>query len=213
MIPKRNLLVLALVLALTGCTDTMDSITRELRNANNESIDALMMVTSEQQAYRMNTRVLKPLNERYSNIEYKLKAWESNRDSKKEIVEQTFNSNGFYLYIAELEVNKVRYTFEKTRLRNLYKQYQERKLEEMRVAGDNNPIITDPRGVCPELHDLIVTEAVLKNIETQLKEPKLKQMVSRFPSWEKSVPNYPELHRMFLEKSKIFAPKVPQLVW
>jgi hypothetical protein len=204
MIKKQNLLLLALILLLTGCTDNMDSITRELRNANNEAIDAMMMVTNERQAYRMNTRVLKPMNNRYSNIEYKLKGWESNR-SNKEIIEETFNSTGFYLYAAELQVNRMRYSMEKTRLRNLYKQYQNRKLEEMRAAGDADPIITNPKEVCPELYDLVVTDSVLKPIETQLTEPKLKQMLSQFPSMK--VDSYPELHRMFQEKLKLFAPK------
>jgi hypothetical protein len=202
----RLFLVLALALLLTGCTDSMESITRELRNANNEAIDAMMMVTSNQQAYRMNTRVLKPILERYRSIENKLTAWESNRASNKEIVEETFNSNGFYLYIAELEVNKMRYSMEKTRLRSLYRQYQERKLEEMRAAGDNNPIITNPRDVCPDLHDLIMTDNLLKPIESQLMEPKLKQMVSRFPTM-KGVDNYPELYKKFLEKKAILAPE------
>ncbi len=207
MMKKQYLLALALALLLTGCTDSMDSITRELRNANNEAIDAMMMITSEQQAYRMNTRVLKPLNERYASIEYKLKAWENNRNSKKEIVEETFDSNGFYLYIAELEVNKQRYTMERTRLRNLYKQYQDRKLDEMRAAGDADPIIVNPREVCPELFELVITDSSLKVIESQLMQPKLKQMVSQFPSWGNKIDNYPELHKKFLEKSALFAPK------
>jgi hypothetical protein len=179
MIDKRNLLVPALALLLTECTDTLDSITRDLRNANNEAIDAMMMVTSEEQAHSMNTRVLKPLRQRYGDIEFKLKAWESNRDTKKQVIEEITRSNGVALYVAELEINRVRFTMEKTRLRNLYKQYQERRLDEMRAAGDNNPIIAHPRKVCPELHDLIMTDNILKNIETQLTEPKLKQMVQK----------------------------------
>jgi hypothetical protein len=178
MIKKRNLLLLALVLLLTGCTDTLELITRDLRNANNEAIDAMMMVTGEEQAHSMNTRVLKPLRERYNNIEDKLKAWESNR-SKKEAVQEIANSSGFALYVAELEVNRARFTLEKNRLRDLHKQYQDRKLEEMRAAGDNNPIIADPRAVCPELHDLIMTDNILKNIETQLTQPRLMQMVQK----------------------------------
>ncbi len=61
---KRILLVSALVLFLTGCTDNMDSITRELRNCNNEAIDAMMMVTSEEQARHMTMRIFKPLTGR-----------------------------------------------------------------------------------------------------------------------------------------------------
>ena len=49
---KRCLLVLCLVAGLSGCTDTIDSVTREYRNANNEAIDAMMMVTSEARAGR-----------------------------------------------------------------------------------------------------------------------------------------------------------------
>jgi hypothetical protein len=199
MIHRRVLLLPALTLLLTGCTDNMDSITRELRNCNNEAIDAMMMVTSEEQALRMTKRVLKPLQPRYSDIEEKLKSWESNR-TKKEMVEETFKSNGFYLYIAELQVNKQRFGMEKARLRNLYKQYQKRKLDEMRAAGDNDPVITNPREVCPNLYDLVVNDTVLKNIESQLRDPKLKQIVGRFPDLK--VDNYRELFDQEFKKRR-----------
>lgn len=211
MINHKILVVPAMALLLTGCTDNMESMSREFRNANNEAIDAMMMVTSEDQAYRMTVRVLKPLNERYSGIEDKMKSWQANR-TNKEIVEETFNSNGFYLYLAEVEVNRMRYAMERTRLRNLYRQYQQRKLEEMRAAGDNDPVVANPREVCPYLYDLIATDNLLKKIENQLTDPKIVMLLKQFPTM-KGVENYPELHELFLKKRAIIKSDVPRLVW
>ena len=167
MIHRRIFLAPILILLLAGCTDNIDSITREFRNCNNEAIDAMMMITNDEQAGRMTMRVLKPIGQRYQDIEFKLKAWQSNRNSNKETVEEIFNSNGFYLYMAELEVNRQRYGLEKARLRNLYKQLQNDKLEKMRAAGDNDPVIEDPRSACPNLFDLVMSDNILKNIESQ----------------------------------------------
>jgi hypothetical protein len=189
---KRILLGPALVLLfLTGCTENMDSISRQLRNCNNEAIDAMMMVTSEKQAERMLTRVLKPLNERYKDIERKLESWEANRTGK-EMVEDTFKSNGFYLYIAELEVNRQRFGLEKARLRKLYQQYLE--------SADNDPAVS-PRDRYPNLYELVMTDRILKTIETQLRDPKLKLVVNRFPEF-KNVENYRELYEKEFLKRK-----------
>lgn len=198
MMRKAGFFVAAFLPLLAGCTDSMESITRELRNANNEAIDALTMVTSEEQARRMNVRVFKPMmgaEGRFKTIEGKLKNWKANR-SRKEIVEETFKSIGFYLYVAELEVNKRRFNMERQRLRRLYKEYQD-------LEPDKNPAQE-----WPNLTDLVVKQSVLKEIETQLKKPELKTLVDEFPDY-KGIENYKELYEnVFVPKMIVLAPEV-----
>jgi len=211
MIRKGSLIPLSIFL-LTGCTDTMDSLTREFRNANNEGIDAMMMVVDDESAHRMNLRVFKPLNERYKDIERRMDIWKNNRATNKELIESTFKSDSFYLYYAEIEVNKERFSMERMRLRNLYKQYQDRELQKMRDAGDPDPVITDPAKACPKLHELIMQDK-LKPIEQQLMQPKLTQLVQSFPSLK--CENYEGLHKIFEARMEKFAPKASRgsLVW
>ena len=62
---KRCLLVMCLLAGLSGCTDTIDTVTREYRNTNNEGVDAMMMVNSDAQAGIMIARIFKPSTDRY----------------------------------------------------------------------------------------------------------------------------------------------------
>jgi hypothetical protein len=197
-------MLLPAILLLAGCTDSMDSLTREMRNANNESIDAMTQITDEESAERMNQRVLKPMAARYKDIEKRLVVWQSNR-SPQEQVEQTFGSDGVCLCIVELKTNRERYNLEKIRLSNLYQQYQDRELQRLKDAGDPAPVIADPRVLCPNLHDLVMQEQ-FKSTKEQLINPKLKQMIASFPTLK--VNNYPELHKKFLKRLKKFTPDV-----
>ncbi len=106
------------------------------------------------------------------------------------MVEETFKSNGFYLYIAELEINKDRFAVEITRLRNLKKQYE-----------DRNSSAANAREACPSLFDLIETENVLGPVRKQLLTPKIKQILDRFPN--SKVKDYPNLYEIFEKNRKI----------
>jgi len=209
MMPKRSLLPLAVFL-LAGCTDTMDSLSREFRNANNEYLDAMTMVTDEESAQRMNQRILKPMNARCKDIEARLTIWKSNRKSNQELVEQSFDSDSLSLYFAELDANRERYKLEKVRLRNLYQHYQDREIERLKAAGDPVPVIRDPRGLCPNLHDLVIKDG-FKEIETQLTNPKLAALVATYPTL-KGVNNFAELHQVFLKNVETHKPKKKQVV-
>jgi hypothetical protein len=124
MMKAKWLLSLGIV-ALAGCTDTIDSICREYRNTDNEVIDALMMITTEEKAAEMNTRVFKGLKERYKRIDDKYKAWEINQETNLELVKQILTSDGMHLYRAELAKNRKRFALEMQRLSKLRSQYLE----------------------------------------------------------------------------------------
>src|SRR5205085_11426354 len=79
MIARSRLILIGLLFLVVGCTDNIDSVTREYRAVNNEAIDALMMITTEAKAREMTIRVFKPLLKRYEGINNKLKIVKSNR--------------------------------------------------------------------------------------------------------------------------------------
>ena len=78
----RRIVPLLFLLTGAGCVDNADSIAREFRNANNEVLDAMMMVTSEAQAGRMKIRVFAPLGDRLKFIERKLDIMDTNLGAK-----------------------------------------------------------------------------------------------------------------------------------
>jgi hypothetical protein len=139
---------------------------------------------------------------RYKDIEQRLVVWQANRTPQDQ-VEQTFSSDGVCLYLADLKTNTERYNLEKARLRNLYEQYQDREVRRLKDAGDPDPVIADPRALCPNLHDLVMQDQ-FKTVKAQLTNPKLAQMVASFPTLK--VKNYPELHKQFLKRLEKFAP-------
>ena len=177
---KRCLLVLALLAGLAGCTDTVESVTREYRNANNEAIDAMMMVTSEARAGQMTARVFKPSVERYKAIDSRLNIVQNNRLNHDFVVE-TFESAGLHLYLTELEVNQQRFSLEMIRLRNLTNQEKD--------AGRE----------CPNLLELLSPSGPLASLRTQLTNPKLPDMMGRFPNL-KNVKDYEKLYQVFAKK-------------
>jgi hypothetical protein len=210
---KQKLAILSpLVLCLAGCVDNMDSISREFRNSNNEALDAITMIVDDESCHRMNKRVIEPVTNRYKDIEKKLDIWKNNRATDKELVEQTFKSDGFYLYLVECQVNKQRYSLERMRLRSLYKQLLEREAQKMRDAGEVDPI-PDPQKACPKLHELITMDK-LKPIQEQLTKPVIIQLITTFPNLKGVKNDYPALHKMFLERMEKFRPKdAPVLLW
>jgi hypothetical protein len=183
---RCKLLFFAFVLTAAGCTDDVDSITREYRATTNEAIDALMMVTNEAAAKRMTLRVLKPMAKRYGDIDKKLSNLRSNRD-KAPFVKEVFESDGVQIYLTDLTVNRQRYSLEITRLRNLY--------AEIKAADET----------CPSLEDLVTKDTLLEPLRKHLKESELVAVMTKFPSWK--VPNYDQMYAKFAERRATFVPQ------
>jgi hypothetical protein len=186
MMMKCKLPLLALVLVAAGCTDDVNSVTREYRATTNEAIDAMMMVTDEASAKRMTLRVFKPMNDRYTAIDRKLLIVKSNRE-KPEFVKEVFEVDGVQIYLTDLEVNRQRYALEITRLRNLY-------AAEIK-AGE----------VCPSLEELAKKDKLLEPLRKQLMEPELLKLMKDFPKWK--VPDYDKMFVKFAERRATFLPK------
>jgi len=205
---KRVLLLLALLLGAVGCTDTPDSLAREYRNTTNEGLDAMMMVTSDRQAYRMNVRVFSTLRDRYDALDKKLELVRSNR-TKKEFITEIFASDGVNLYFSELEVNKQRYTLEITRLRHLYGQYMDRERKRLEDLGED-PEKANENDACPNLAK-IMGKGGLDSLRNQLTQPKLLQMVTQFGSWK--VEEFTALHKKMMDRRGSLNAVDVELVW
>ena len=192
------------IIFLAGCTDTVDSLAREYRNTNNEGIDAMMMVTSDETARRMTIRVFKPLKDRYDNIDNRLKAVENNATTQ-DFVTETLQSNNVHLLLTELEINRQRYTLEMLRLRRLMDKLMEKKL-----AEDPN---AKPIEAFPGLFEVVVKENTLTSLMTNIKTPKLVfEYMARFP--DRKVKDYPALHDKFtkLRQSLTYTPPDIKLI-
>lgn len=196
-------------LALVGCTDNMDSLTREYRNTTNEAIDALMMVNNERSATVYTIRVFKPLGSRFKSIDDRLDIFYNNKESKKAFIKQVFESDGFHLYLSEIEINRQRLALEMTRLRGVMNQLIKEKRQEMDDAGDKSDVNTQQ--LWPNLHDLIINGEKIATLRTQLNKPKLFTMISTFPAWKE--PTYLEMHEKFLERRKNFIPPEVDLAY
>jgi len=195
---KTKLLPLGLLFFAVGCTDTFDTICREYRNTNNEAIDALTMVTDNDSAKRYTMRIFGPMMHRYKDIDTKVKIIEVNR-TKSDFVKELFESDGFQLYIADLEVNRQRMALEVTRLRYLLKQYGDKERDRLDAEGERNKEV-NLAVVCKELYDLVEIESNLEPLRNQLTKPKLFDMMAQFPNWK--VKNYEILYGKFIEKRK-----------
>jgi hypothetical protein len=196
---KPILLVLALV-SVAGCVDTPDSICREFLNANNEHIDALMMVTSERQAKHMTIRVFSHMNARYEALDKKWDIMEQGMGNKpsQEDMKTFLESDGFHLYRSEYKMNAQRCTLELARLRNLWNQYVEYAKELEKEKGE--PI--NPKERWPALYAIIFTKNILNPLRMQLEKPKLEQVLVRFNNRVE-----PGIMEAFKKKQDIFNPK------
>ena len=202
---KGKWLLLASILGLAGCTDGVDSLTREYRATTNEAIDAMMMITSEVQAARMTERILKPMSDRYKAIDRKLGIVKDNRGPSawaKEVLE----SDGMQLYLSDLHMNVQRYGLEMTRLRNLHKQILDRERELLIEAGDANPKIK-PEEICPKLHALVVKKENLDVLEKQLTQPDLVREMANFPTAKGTGEVYDKAWAKFAERRATFLPQ------
>lgn len=205
---KLKLLLLGSLFAMVGCTDTIDSITREYRNCINESVDALTVIKDDESARRMRVRVFNMLPHRFKDIDNKIKIVQTNR-TKAEFIKETFESDGFQLYLTDLEVNRQRMGLEVTRLRNLVSQLVKRERQLLDEAGfpDQEVNLTE---LCPNLNKLVVEESMLDPLVQQLKEPRLLQIVSGFPSWK--VNGYENMFAKFVERRAAFKSEPIKLI-
>jgi len=184
---KYKFPLLTLTFLAAGCTDDVDSVTREYRATTNEAIDALMMVTSEASAHRMTERVLKPMQKRYEAIDKKLGLVKYNR-TKAEFAKEVLESDGVHIYLTDLMVNHGRLALEMKRLKHLYKTEID--------AGE----------VCPKLEELVKDKApILEPLKKNLEEPELLRMMKEFQNWK--VSSYDELLKKHMERRKTFLPK------
>jgi hypothetical protein len=177
---KRILLVLALV-AVTGCVDTPDSVCREFRNANNEHIDALMMVTSEAQAKKMTVRVFSQMSDRYKLLDKKWDIMETNwgRAPDFDAIKSFLESDGLHLYRAEYRANAQRCSLELARLRNLLNQLVENAKQKARDEGGNpDEVVTS--AAFPALHALVNAGNTISVLRGQMESPRLETLLTKF---------------------------------
>ncbi|MSU80036.1 MAG: hypothetical protein EXS16_18340 [Gemmataceae bacterium] len=205
MIKIKAIVISGFILFLTGCTDTVDSISREYRNTNNEGIDAMMMITSDETARRMNIRVFRPLKERYDNIDNRLKALHNN-STNHDFVTACLESTNVHLFLTELEINRQRYTLEMMRLRRLTENLMEKKLAENPDAKIEE--------VLPGLTEIVIRESALMPLNTNIKTPKLIfEYMTNFGR-ARNVKKYDKLHEEFVKmrQSLTFAPPDIKLI-
>lgn len=180
---RLHLAFAVLVLIFAGCVDTVDSVAREYRNANNEIIDAMMMVTSDARAEGMMARIFKPSSDRYEAIDKKLGILVINR-TKKELVKEVFESEGVHMYLTELEVNRQRFALELTRIRNLHKQ------------------MVDDGRECQKIEDVINKGEALNKIRDQLEKPELVSIMNQFRGWK--IDKYAEMLEDFHKRRQVY---------
>jgi hypothetical protein len=111
---------------LTGCTETIDSVSREYRNATNEGIDALMMITDDRSAEIMRSRVFVHLSSRFKTIDEHFQVVKDNR-SNIDFIKEMLESDGFQMYFTESTVNAERFWMEVQRIENVADIYIKKK--------------------------------------------------------------------------------------
>jgi hypothetical protein len=199
---RVQVLFVSLTLVVAGCVDNIDSVSREYRNANNEAMDAMMMVTSERRAEEMTRRIFKPIKDRYAALDKKVEIILGNR-TKKEFAKDVLESDGVHIYLSELEVNRERYQLEIMRLKNLVKQILAHEKKLLEAEGNNED--PDPNKVCKTLNEMCNRDEALSEVRKQLTEPKLVKYIEQFPQWKVDLN---ELAAVFQKKREIFMPRL-----
>jgi hypothetical protein len=207
---KWKISLLAFLFALAGCTDNMDSITREYRNANNEVIDAMMMITTEEHAARMNVRIFKPMSARYAAIDKKLYIFGVNRATNFEMAQAVLESDGVQLYLTDLQVNSRRFSLERLRLRNLFEKYVKESGEEV------EEITPKHREIAPNLYDITYggNHPLNDTIQKQFTASEVVKLILSFPNTKgvKDNKGFDALYMKFAKKREVFSMKIPPLV-
>jgi len=117
---KRTAAALLLLVTAVGCVDSANTMARDLRNLNNEVIDALMMVTNDQKAKTVGERVLAEYSERMTLLDDRFKNWDMRDTAEK--ANELFRSDNFALLLIENKANKDRLNTEMKRLALLQQQ-------------------------------------------------------------------------------------------
>jgi hypothetical protein len=202
---KTHIAFAVFIVAFVGCTDTIDTVTREYRNTNNEVVDALMMITDERSATRMKLRIFDQMLARYNTIDGHLKTVTDNR-SRKEFVKEYYESDGLLLYKADLQVNQLRFNLESRRLQALVDQYVLIKQKELDAKGDRTPV--NAQELCPNLWKVAKSLELMKPAIDQLYKPKLTEMEKNFDQWklkEEELKGFQQKHKTRWENA--FKPK------
>ena len=199
--------LLAGLILIAGCTDSMDSITREYRNANNEGIDALMMIRTKEDATRIHARIFKSMTPRYAAIDEKLKIFTQNRSGNQvELAKEVLESDGVHLYLTDLQVNSQRFTLEKARLRQLFMKYYEEKCKERGEEGDD--FTPDVRKIAPELYDMVFDSGhpVTTTLAAHFRGSEVVRLIMSFSIQNriKTEPKFEVMFSKFEEKRKTF---------
>ena len=199
---KRAALIfcLASLPSLAGCsTDSANSLSRDYRNLNNEAIDALMMVTSEDRAQLAKTKILgKVYTERLQAIDKRMDSWLQNTEDKLVVIE-TMSSESVVTLLAELPINAKRLDLEQKRIGNLLAA----KIKEG----------ADPKA-CPALNDLGSSGASVSTLKNQFGNNKFAKLLIDFnnPAVKKwaneKPPNFDDMMKDQADKLK--ALQLPQ---
>lgn len=197
---KSRMCILVALFPLAGCVDTPDSVAKEFRNANNEHIDAMMMVTNDTQAERMTVRVFSRMKERYDALDKKWDIMQQGmgRNPSQDTIREFLWADGVHLYRAEYRPNAQRFTLEMARLRDLYKKTldaakkaaQDRGEDPDKVIGEN---------VCKALHTVVMQKATLDPLRGQLEKPKMEQLLQFFENRAEK-----DTFKIYKEKADLF---------
>src|ERR1041385_2718370 len=159
---RCRLSVVFLLLVLTGCTDTIDSVTREYRNGLNEGIDAMMMITDEKSAAVMRSRVFNHLPTRFKSIDEHLNTVKDNRATNLIFATEMLESDGFQLYFTETRINADRFWVELERIEHVAGLYVKKKREEENDFASSDDDMR--KKACPMLDKFCrTTEEKVKN--------------------------------------------------
>src|SRR5436309_2785595 len=120
---RRVSAVFFLLVAVAGCRDSADAMSRFYRSVNNEALDALMMITSDSICKDMMERILLEYPDRIHGpaprgVEARVKVWKQNNE-KDDYGAQLLTSDSVVILLIENSINQKRLAMEESRLRAL----------------------------------------------------------------------------------------------
>jgi hypothetical protein len=147
----RKWLAIAVALGMTGCkSDDANSLSRAIRNMNNEAIDALMTVTRESQAKWVNEKILKTYSERLGEVETRMDKWTQTTENK-DVCINTLTSESVSLLLAEDMINRRRLKHEVARVKRIIDTRVQQHVDEAIAAGELEKLkadgAKDPMGI------------------------------------------------------------------
>jgi hypothetical protein len=204
-IAKRRTALAALLIFVTGCTESAGGLSRDYRNLNNECIDSLMMITSERRASLANTKILGKLyQEKIQTIDKRFDNWLMNQE-EKDVVKDVLSSESVVILIAENKINKKRLEFEMARLKRLLDTRVKDETERRKANGDANANV-DPEKVFPHLN-AAASGSFIGPLQQQLdrgtKFQDLLNKIQNDKNWQKyRPPNFDQLMEDFTKRLK-----------